>query len=51
MYEIMITLKDTIESMAVCYAEKGEVELAKFYKNAAIGYENRLLAMKLCDCL
>ena len=51
MYEVMLTLKNTVEAMAVCYAEKGEVELCKFYKNAAIGYEEKLLDMKLSDCL
>ena len=47
-YERFIELSDYMCLIAIAYYQLKEYQLAKFYKNASIGYKERALKLNVC---
>lgn len=46
-YEIFIELSDCMSLIAIVYYQLKEYQLAKFYKNASIGYKEKALKLNV----
>ena len=46
-YKILIELSDCMCLMAITYYHLKEYQLAKFYKNASIGYKEKALKLNV----